>query len=213
MVSSEASPRAASASTGAGPLLIVISGPSGVGKDALLERLRERGFPAHFTVTATTRPQREVLPADHRYLRFMTEADFEKLLADDGLLEHATVYGYHYGVPKAEVAEALAAGRDVIMRVDVQGAATIKRLVPSAVSIFLAPPSVGELEVRLRGRGLDNAGVIRKRLEAAQRELAEQSTFDYVVMNERDRLDEAADRVLAIIEKERSRPGRQPVIL
>ncbi len=200
-------------SNGGGPLLIVLSGPSGVGKDAVLARLRERGVPAHFTVTATTRPQREVNPADYQFLRFLSEAEFERLLAEDGLLEHAQVYGYRYGVPKAQVSEALAAGKDVIMRVDVQGAATIKRLVPAAVLIFLAPPSLEELEARLRSRGLDDADVIQRRLDAAARELGEQSRFDYVVVNERGQLDKAVDRVLEIMATERRRAGREPVKL
>ena len=91
------------------PLLVVISGPSGAGKDAVLSVLRERGVPAHFTVTATTRPKREVNPADHEFLTFLSEDQFDRLLADDGLLEHARVYGNRYGVPKAQVREALAA--------------------------------------------------------------------------------------------------------
>ena len=195
------------------PLLVVISGPSGVGKDAVLTRLRERGVPAHFTVTATTRPQREVDPADHQFLRFLTEPEFDRLLADQGLLEHAQVYGYRYGVPKAQVKQALAAGKDVIMRVDVQGAATIKRLVPAALLIFLASPSIEELEARLRSRGLDDSQVIQRRLAAAARELAEQSRFDYVVVNEHDRLEQTVDRVLEIMERERQRAGRKPVTL
>jgi len=196
-----------------GPLLVVISGPSGVGKDALLGRLQERGVPAHYTVTATTRPRREVKPADHQFLSFLTDAGFERLLAEDGLLEHARVYGYHYGVPKAPLREALGRGQDVILRVDVQGAATIKRLVPAAVLIFLAPPSVEELESRLRARGLDDPETIRKRLDAASRELAERSKFDYAVVNESDLLDAAADRIVAIIAAEHCRVGRQPVQL
>jgi guanylate kinase len=192
---------------------VVISGPSGVGKDAVLSRLRERGVPAHVTVTATTRPKREVNPADHEFLRFLSEAEFDRLLADGGLLEHAQVYGYRYGVPKAQVKEALAAGKDVIVRVDVQGAATIKRLVPAAVLIFLAAPSSEELEARLRSRGLDDPEVIRRRLAAAAREVTEQGRFDYVVVNEHDRLHETVDRVLEIMEKERRRVDREPVTL
>ncbi len=200
-------------SSGGAPLLVIISGPSGVGKDAVLARLRERGVPAHFTVTATTRPRREVNPDDHQFLRFLSEAEFERLLAEDGLLEHAQVYGYRYGVPKAQVKEALAADKDVVMRVDVQGAATIKRLVPAAILIFLAPPSIEELEARLRSRGLDDPQVIRRRIDAAARELAEQSRFDHVIVNERDQLDKTVDRVIEIMEAERRRTGRQPVKL
>jgi guanylate kinase len=197
----------------AGPLLIVISGPSGVGKDSVLERLRERGLPFHYTVTATTRPRREVKPEEHRFLRFLSEAEFDELLASDGLLEHAEVYGYHYGVPKAPLREALARGQDVIVRVDVQGAATIKRLVPPALLVFLAPPSVEELAERIHKRGLDDPEVVRRRLDKAAAELERQAAFDHVVVNENDRLDHTVDEVLAIIEEERRRPDREPVRL
>ena len=196
-----------------GPLLVVISGPSGAGKDSVLMRLRERELPFHFTVTATTRPQREVDPADHQFISFLSEEAFDRLLAEDGLLEHAQVYGYRYGVPKAPVREALERGQDVVMRVDVQGAATIKKLTPAALLIFLTPPSLEELEARLRSRGLDDPETMRRRLEAASRELEQLPRFDYAVANERDRLDDAVDQVLAIMAAERCRVGRQPVTL
>ena len=196
-----------------GPLLVVISGPSGAGKDSVLLRLRERELPFHFTVTATTRPQREVDPADHQFISFLSEEAFDRLLAEDGLLEHAQVYGYRYGVPKAPVREALERGQDVVMRVDVQGAATIKKLTPAALLIFLTPPSLEELEARLRSRGLDDAETMRRRLEAASRELEQLPRFDYAVANERDRLDDAVDQVLAIMAAERCRVGRRPVTL
>ena len=207
MPSSQPSPAAGD------PLLVVISGPSGAGKDSVLERLRERGLPAHFTVTATTRPRREVKPQDHRFLSFLSEPEFDRLLAEDGLLEHAQVYGYHYGVPKAPLREAIARGEDVLLRVDVQGAATIKSLVPDAVLIFLTPPSIEELEARLVERGQDDAETVRRRVQAATRELEEQPRFDYAVVNERDRLDEAVDRVQAILLAERCRVGRRPVVI
>lgn len=207
MRSSEPSPAAGD------PLLVVISGPSGAGKDSVLERLRERGLPAHFTVTATTRPQREVKPEDHQFLSFLSEPEFDRLLAEDGLLEHAQVYGYHYGVPKAPLREALARGQDVLVRVDVQGAATIKSLVPDAVLIFLTLPSLEELEARLVERGQDDAETVQRRVKAAARELEQQSRFDYTVVNERDRLDEAVDRVQAILLAERCRVGRRPVVI
>jgi guanylate kinase len=191
---------------------VVISGPSGVGKDSLLTRLRELQLPAHFTVTATTRPQHEVDPADHEFLSFLTEEEFERLLANDGLLEHANVYGYRYGVPKSQVRDALARGKDVVMRVDVQGAATIKRLVPGALLIFLAPPSVSELEGRLRERRRgDSEDAIQRRLDAARREMDQSARFDYVVVNEEGRLDDAVQRVVEIIKAERTRAGRPAV--
>ncbi len=203
------------------PLLVVISGPSGAGKDSVLERLRERGIPAHFTVTATTRPQREVKSEDHRFLSFLSEEEFQSLLEEDGLLEHAEVYGYHYGVPKAPLRQALANGKDVLVRVDTQGAATIKKLLPDAVLIFLTPSSptasppaaslIDELETRLVARGQDDAATIKRRLDAARRELERQGEFDYVVVNERDDLDGTVDRVEEILATERSRAGRRPI--
>lgn len=196
-----------------GPLLVVISGPSGAGKDSVLARLRERKLPFHFTVTGTTRPKREVNRADHEFLRFFSDEEFDRLLADGGLLEHANVYGYRYGVPKAPVQEALAGGQDVIMRVDIQGADSIKRLAPGTLLIFLKPSSLDELEQRIRARRQDGEEALRRRLEAATRELDAQSRFDYVVVNEQDKLDDAVDRVLEIMERERHRLGREPVKL
>lgn len=197
----------------AGPLLLVLSGPSGVGKDAVLSVLKGREYPFHFTVTATTRPRREIKAADHQFLSFLSEDSFDRLLADNGLLEHAQVYGYRYGVPRVQVRDALERGDDVIIRVDVQGAASIKKLAPPAVLILLTPPSVGELETRLRARGLDDPEVIRGRLETAAEELAQLPNFDYVVTNERDELAETVDQVLAIMTAERCRVGREPVRL
>lgn len=205
------SSQAAAGSAAAKPLLVVISGPSGAGKDSVLERLRERGIPAHFTVTATTRPQREVKPEDHRFLSFLSEEEFQSLLANDGLLEHAEVYGYHYGVPKAPLREALADGKDVLVRVDVQGAATIKKLVPDAVLIFLTAASIEELKERLVARGQNDAATVERRLDAARRELEQRETFDYVVVNERDGLNRTVDRVVEILAEERVRAGRRPV--
>lgn len=174
--------------------------------------MKERGLPFHFTVTATTRPRRPDEGEGIDYF-FLSEEAFDRLLAEGGLLEHAQVYGHRSGVPKAPVREALARGQDVVMRVDVQGAATIKRLAPAAVLIFLAPPSLEELEARLRARAQDDEAALRYRLEKASWELAQLPTFDYVVINERDHLDEAVDRVLAIMAAERCRVGRQPIML
>ena len=212
-MSSSSSGAPSSGELSTGPLLVVISGPSGAGKDSVLTRLRERHLPFHYTVTATTRPKREVNPADHEFLRFLSEEEFERLLAEDGLLEHANVYGFRYGVPKAPVKEALEAGKDVVVRVDIQGAASIKKIAPGALLVFLAPPSVEELEQRLRQRRQDGEDALRKRLDAAARELEAASTFDHVIVNERDRLDDAVDQLLSIMTRERSRAGREPVRL
>ena len=208
--------RATTGSTDAsngGPLLVVISGPSSSGKDSVLGCLRDRHYPAHFTVTATTRRKREVRPEDHAFLEFLTDGEFEDLLRNDGLLEHAEVYGYHYGVPKAPLREAIDSGKDIIMRVDVQGAETIKKLVPATVLIFLTLASIQEIETRIRARGRDDEETVQRRLKAAVRELDELPKFDYAVVNERDRLDETVDKVEAILLAERCRVGRAQVTL
>ncbi len=195
--------------TSSGPLFVVISGPSCAGKDSVLACLQERSYPAHFTVTATTRPERD----DDSFIRHMSESEFAELLENDGLLEHAEVYGYHYGVPKAPLREALDNGKDVIMRVDVQGAETIKKVVPATVLIFLTLPSVDEIEARIRSRDQDDEETVQRRLKAAVRELDELPKFDYAVVNERDRLDETVDKIEAILLAERCRVGRAQVTI
>lgn len=197
---------------GPGPLLVVISGPSGVGKDTVLARMKERGLPLHYTVTATTRPPREENSADP-FLTLLSDEAFDRLLKEDGLLEHAQVYGYRYGVPKAPVREALERGQDVVVRVDTQGAASIKKLAPDAILIFLAPPSLEALEARLRARGLDDAEAMQRRLRAASQEMEQVSKFDHTVVNEEGGVDDVVDWVLAIMAAERSRAGRRPVVL
>lgn len=191
------------------PLLVVLSGPSGAGKDAVLAQIRARGLPFHIALTATTRPPRGE-ERDGVDYHFLTEGEYDRLLADDGFLEHAQVYGYRYGVPRAPIAAALAAGRDVLMRTDVQGAATIRRLVPETVLVFISVPSLPELEARLRARGLDNEESLRRRLATAEAELNRIPEFDYLVLNESGRLNETTDRVLAIITAEKCRVGRRP---
>ena len=124
--------------------MMVVSGPSGVGKDAVLTRLRERQYPVHIVVTATTRAMRPTERDGVDYV-FLDEATFERKVAEDGFLEWAMVYGNRYGVPKDQVSDALASGVDVIIKADVQGAETMKRLNPEAVFVFVAPPSMEEL--------------------------------------------------------------------
>ena len=186
------------------PLLVVISGTPGVGKDSLLRRLRESDHPFHFVVTATDRSPRpdEVHGVDYY---FVTTGEFTRMIEEGELLEHALVYGQHKGIPKRHVREALASGKDVIMRVDVQGAATIRRLAPEAVLIFLTASSEEELEQRLRKRGGDSPGQIQKRIATAREEMNQLPEFDYVVVNRDGELDHAAEDVLAIIRAEHCR--------
>jgi guanylate kinase len=189
------------------PLLVVISGPSGAGKDAVIARVRGALPSAHFAVTATTRPPRPGEREGVEY-HFVSDGEYDRLLAEDGFLEHADVYSHRYGVPKAGVRDALSRGQDVIVRVDVQGAATIKRLVPGAVLVFLAPGSSEELEERLRARATDEGTELRVRMDTAAREMALRATFDYVVTNADGRLEDAVSQVLDVIaaEKRRQRP-------
>lgn len=185
-------------------LLIVVSGPSGVGKDAALKRMRELNYPFHFLVTNTTRPKRaeEVQGLDYH---FISPEQFVEMERQGEFLERAVVYGYDYGNSRREVREALARGQDVIMRIDVQGAATIKKLVPDAIFIFMLPPSIEKLEARLRKRRTEPEEYLRIRLHAARLEMAEVDKFDYAIVNEDDALDETAELIYAIIRAERCR--------
>jgi guanylate kinase len=187
-----------------GPLLVVLSGPSGVGKDSVIQRLKERGCPFHLAVTVTTRPRRpgEVEGRDYR---FVSDLEYDAMLEGGELLEHATVYGHRYGVPRAPIREALAQGRDVILRIDVQGAATIRRAVPDAILIFLMPASLHELEERLRRRGANGGRDLKVRQGGALGEMGRVEDFDYVVVNPQGSLDEAARKVEAILTAENCR--------
>lgn len=183
---------------------MVVSGPSGVGKDAALKLMRELERPWHFLVTATTRPKRPGERDGLDYI-FLTSQEFQSMVDQGGFLEHAAVYGRHYGVPRSQIKEALAQGQDVILKVDVQGAATIKRLVPQAVYVFLAPPSMKELETRLRERHTEDTDHLKRRLETAQQEMECVSMFDYLIVNESQRLEEAVSCIDAIITVEKCR--------
>ena len=185
-------------------LLIVVSGPSGVGKDAALKRMQEMNYPFHFLVTNTTRPKRpnETEGVDYH---FVTKEQFRAMEERGEFLERAVVYGFDYGNSKKEVKEALARGQDVIMRIDVQGVATLKRLVPDAVFIMLLPPSMSALEARLRRRRTEPEEYLRIRLHAAQLEMNEVEKFDYVIVNEDDALDDTALTIAAIITAEKRR--------
>lgn len=194
------------------PLLIVVSGPSGVGKDAVLSRMRQMNLPCHFTVTATTRSMR-VGERDGVDYFFTERSEFQRMIDDNELLEWAEVYGNYYGVPKNQVRTALDSGLDVLIKPDVQGAATIRELVPDALLIFLAPPDMAELESRLRERMTESEQALTIRLGTAKAEMEEQSKFDYVVINHSGRIDETVERIEAIISRERSRSSRGRIVI
>lgn len=194
------------------PLLVIISGPSGVGKDSVVRRMRELAYPFHFVVTATDRPRRpdEVDGVDYH---FLSTAEFERMIAADELLEYARVYGQYKGVPKAQARQALSSGMDVIMRLDVQGTATVRRKVPQALTVFLVPPSLEVLIHRLRQRGTESTEQLQRRLETALDEMRCASAFDYVVVNHEGALDQTAAQIMAIIQAEKCRVARQAVQL
>jgi guanylate kinase len=194
------------------PLLVIISGPSGVGKDVTLKRMKEMGCPFHFVVTTTDRPPRpgEVNGVDYF---FVATPDFERMIEQDELLEHAIVYGQHKGVSKAQVRRALDSGQDVVMRLDVQGAATIRQLVPEAVLIFLSCESEEELVVRLTARRTESKQALRARVAIARQEMERLGEFDYVVINRTDCLDETVETIAAIIAAEKCRVRQREISL
>lgn len=195
------------------PLLIVISGPSGVGKDTIARNLIERAPDSfYFVVTATTRPPREGEVNGRDYF-FVSTNEFARMIEENELLEHAIVYNDYKGVPKQQIRDALASGRDVIMRVDVQGAATIRKLVPNAVFIFLVAESEEAMVKRLRERKSETAEGLQLRVATARQEMKRLTDFDYCVINADNAQKCSVDSILAIMKAERCRIGRQPVVL
>jgi guanylate kinase len=186
------------------PLLIVISGPSGVGKDSVLIRMKERGLPFHFVVTATTRAARANEVHGRDYF-FYTKNEFAKMIDEGELIEYALVYSDYKGVPKQQVREAMASGQDVVMRVDVQGAETVRRMAPEALLIFLTTECEEELINRLKVRGTESPDELNLRIATARKELSRMENFDFVVANRDGQLDEAVDAISAIISAEHHR--------
>lgn len=186
------------------PRVFIISGPSGVGKDTVLEQLRLAYPDAQYVVTATSRAMRSgELEGVHYH--FIERDEFEKQIDEGDFLEHAIVYDNLYGVPKRPIVEGLAAGKHVIIKVDVQGAETLRDRISHPISIFLAPESMQALLERLRARKTDRIDALRKRFTTASDELQKAGEFDYVVFNEADQLDRAVAQITHIIEAELSR--------
>ena len=194
------------------PLLIVLSGPSGVGKDTVLQRMKELQLPFHFVVTATSRPKRkgEIEGVDYF---FVSADEFVAMIERDELLEHALVYDEHKGIPRQQVRDAFASGQDVIMRIDVQGAETICQLYPEALLIFLSTQNEGELIARLKARRTESEEKLQLRIETAREELHKVELFDYYVVNADDQLDATVDAILAIIASEHRRTNPRQVRL
>lgn len=194
------------------PLLIVISGPSGVGKDSVVQRMKERGLPFHFVVTATTRAKRENEVHGKDYW-FVSEDEFARMIEKNELIEYAIVYGDYKGIPKFEVREALASGQDVVMRVDVQGAESVRKLSEDALLIFITCESEDELERRLRERKTETADSLSLRIATARKELQRIEAFDYVILNQDFHLDDTVNKVSAIIEAEHLKVKQRKVEL
>jgi guanylate kinase len=194
------------------PLLIVISGASGVGKDTVIQRMKERRLPFHFVVTATTRPPRPGEVNGQDYF-FISTDEFAEMIEKNELLEHAHVYNDYKGIPKQQVREALDSGKDVIMRLDVQGAAKIRSLTPGAVLIFISSASEDEMIERLRARKTETPEGLKLRIATARKELQRMNEFDYCVINRDMELDDTVDKIIAIIEAEHSRVTPRTVSL
>lgn len=186
------------------PLLVVLSGPSGVGKDAVLIRMRELKRPFYYVVTATTRSCRPG-EKDNIDYHFLATEDFQRMIGEGQFVEWAKVYSNYYGVPRDEITRGLSMGMDVMLKVDIQGAATIKKILPQAVFIFLIPPSMKDLERRLKLRRSESSAELALRLAEAGKEIENLSFFDYVIVSHHGRLDEIVSQIDAIVTAERCR--------
>ena len=174
----------------------VLSAPSGCGKDTVIARVRELMPELGYSVSCTTRPKRGSDKEDGKY-RFLTVGEFENMLAQGAFLEHNVFLDNYYGTPRRPVEEAVSRGKDILIEIDVNGAAQLRESLPEAVSIFLAPPSLSELRRRLEKRGTDTPEQIDKRLHEAAREIAEAPKYDYIVVN--DDLEQAIADVCSVL--------------
>jgi guanylate kinase len=209
-----AAPRDAAALDGDRPqaMLVIISGPSGVGKDTIIEALQKRGHipEYHYVVTCTTRARRPN-EIDGVSYNFLSAGDFAALRDSGELLEASEVHGNWYGTPRAGVRRALAGGRHAILKIDVQGARVVKAAFPEALLIFVVPPSVETLVQHLKARRTESPEQLAIRQRDAARELARQDDYDYVVVNEEGMVDLTAQHIEEIIELEERRESRRPV--
>lgn len=195
------------------PLLLILSGPSGVGKDTVARMvIEQRPDSFYFVVTATTRPPRDDERHGVDYI-FVTFDEFARMIEEDELLEYAVVYNDYKGIPKQQIRDALSSGRDVILRVDVQGAATVRRIIPNAISVFLTTRSEQGLVRRLRQRKQDTAEGMALRTATARQEMKRAVEFDYCVVNPEGEPETAVQQVLSIIDAAHCRIHQKPVKL
>lgn len=186
-------------------LLLVVSAPSGGGKGTILKELFAQDDNLRLSVSATTRAPRPGEEHGKQYY-FISREEFESLISQNKMLEHAEYVGNYYGTPRDPVEEWLAAGNDVVLEIEVQGGAQVKKLMPECVSIFILPPSMKVLEDRLRGRGTEAEETVQKRLSTARREIPQAKEYDYIVFN--DRLEDAVDDIQAILRAEKLKYSR-----
>jgi guanylate kinase len=194
--------------------VVIISGPSGVGKDTIIEAMQRRRppHPRHYVITVTTRASRPAEVPGVSY-HFLSLADYARLREDDGLLEASEVHGNWYGTPRDQVQSALAAGRDAILKIDVQGAHKVHQKVRDALLIFVVPPSLEALQERLVGRSTESPADLERRRADAEYELSRAADYDHVVVNETDQVDRTAEQIDAIIAAEHARhPDRRIVV-
>ncbi len=185
-------------------LLFVMAGPSGAGKDTVIQTLKERGSDFHVVASIATRAPRPGESEGNPY-HFVSQAQFERMVANNELLEYANVHGNWYGQPLQQVRENIQCGRDVLLKIDVQGAATVRKKLPGAILIFLQPGSVEELVERLINRQTETEVERQRRLANAQIELAQRDHYDYVIENRQGKLDVAVDNLHAIMQAEHCR--------
>jgi guanylate kinase len=193
------------------PILVIISGPSGVGKDTIARRLIERRPEEfYFVVTATTREPRENEVEGYDYF-FVSNDEFARMIEEDALLEYAVVYNQYKGIPKQQVRDALNSGKNVIMRLDVQGTETVRKLIPSAITIFLRTPTEADLVRRLRNRELDPAEGVNLRVVEATQEMKRMQEFNYCVVNAEDKQEVAVDQILSIVDAAHCRVQQEKI--
>jgi guanylate kinase len=185
-------------------LLFVLSAPSGTGKDSVINALKQQGMNFYVVPSVTARAPRPGESEGNPY-HFISQEEFDRMVANDELLEYAKVHGNWYGQPRQPIRDNLRAGRDVLLKIDVQGAATVRRKVPQAIFIFLVPDSLEELTLRLSKRNTETEGELQRRLADARTELTEKYWYDYVVLNRQDHLQEAVDNIRAIMMAEHCR--------
>lgn len=193
-------------------ILTVLSGFSGAGKGTVLRRLLEKYDNYALSISATTRGPREGEENGREYF-FKTREEFEKMIAKDELIEYAMYVNNYYGTPKAYVQEQLAEGKDVILEIEVQGALKVKEKFPDTPLIFITPPTAGELKRRLTDRGTESPEVVEERMETAAKESRFMESYDYIILNERDRLEECVEAVHGVILAEHEKSTRNQAFI